>query len=112
MVGYNLTHLIEIGLMYVRIWTFKQGSCFACLSFDYVPEPDLSSQNENKYLSENIPTARKASNLNLPELPTVPSDTPTHFASGSFDEKKNNDEEEEIDFDDLTFRFEALRKKK
>ena len=75
----------------------------------YAPEPDLSSQNENKYLSENIPTARKASNLNLPELPTVPSDTPTHFASGSFDEKKNNDEEEDIDFDDLTFRFEALR---
>ena len=68
----------------------------------YAPEPDLSSQNENKYLSENIPTARKASNLNLPELPTVPS-------FGSFDEKKNNDEEEEIDFDDLTFRFEALR---
>ena len=106
MVGYNLTHLIEIGLMYVRIWTFKQGSCLG------KNEPDLSSQNENKNPSKNIPTARKASNLNLPELPTVPSDTPTHFASGSFDEKKNNDEEEDIDFDDLTFRFEALRKKK
>ena len=99
MVGYNLTHLIEIGLMYVRIWTFKQGSCLG------KNEPDLSSQNENKYPSKNIPTARRASNLNLPELPTVPS-------SGSFDEKKNNDEEEDIDFDDLTRRFEALKKKK
>jgi hypothetical protein len=32
--------------------------------------------------------------------------------SGSIDEKKNNDDEEGIDFDDLTRRFEALKKKK
>ena len=31
-----------------------------------------------------------------PELPTVPSDTPTHSATGSFDEKKNNDEFEVV----------------
>ena len=40
------------------------------------------------------------------------SDTPTHSATGSLDEKKNNDEDEDIDFDDLTRRFEALKKKK
>jgi len=73
---------------------------------------NLSSQNENKNPSQNLPTPGGASNLDLPELPTVPSDTPTHSATGSFDEKKNNDEEEDIDFDDLTRRFEALKKKK
>ena len=73
---------------------------------------NLSSQNENKNPSKNIPTARRAFNSNLPEFPTVPIDTPTHSASGSIDEKKNNDDEEDIDFDDLTRRFEALKKKK
>ena len=73
---------------------------------------NLSSQNENKDPSINMPTPGGASNLDLPELPTVPSDTPTHSASGSIDEKKNNDDEEDIDFDDLTRRFEALKKKK
>ena len=49
--------------------------------------------------------------LDLPELPGVPLDTPTHGRSSSPpDEKK--DEEEDIDFDDLTRRFEALKKKK
>ena len=61
---------------------------------------------------QNLPTSGGASNLDLPELPTVPSDTPTHSATGSLDEKKNNDEDEDIDFDDLTRRFEALKKKK
>ena len=42
----------------------------------------------------------------------MPSDTPTHSATGSLDEKKNNYEDEDIDFDDLTRRFEALKKKK
>ena len=73
---------------------------------------NLSSQNEDKNPIQNLPTSGGASNLDLPELPTVPSDTPTHSATGSLDEKKNNDEDEDIDFDDLTRRFEALKKKK
>ena len=44
-----------------------------------------------------------------PELPTVPSDTPTHSATGSFDEKKKNDEEENIDFSELMCRLEGLK---
>ena len=72
----------------------------------------ISIQNENQNQIQDLPTSGGASNLDLPELPTVPSDTPTHSASGSIDEKKNNDDEEDIDFDDLTRRFEALKKKK
>ena len=56
---------------------------------------NLSSQNEDKNPIQNLPTSGGASNLDLPELPTVPSDTPTHSATGSLDEKKNNDEDEE-----------------
>ena len=44
-----------------------------------------------------------------PELPTVLSDTPTHSATGSFDEKKKNDEEENIDFSELMCRLEVLK---
>lgn len=55
-------------------------------------------------------------NLDIPELPEIPSDTPTHAANNlgdddDEDDKKGNDDEE-IDFDDLTKRFEALKKKK
>ena len=39
---------------------------------------NLSSQNEDKNPIQNLPTSGGASNLDLPELPTVPSDTPTH----------------------------------
>ena len=63
-------------------------------------------------VSEETSEGEGTSNLDLPKLPTVPSDTPTHSATGSLDEKKNNDEDEDIDFDDLTRRFEALKKKK
>ena len=51
----------------------------------------------------------EASEMNVSEATTVPSDTPTHSATGSFDEKKNNDEEEDIDFEDLMRRLEALK---
>ena len=47
--------------------------------------------------------------LDLPDLPAVPVDTPLGGSkSGSPDENKDDD----IDFDDLTKRFEALKKKK
>jgi len=49
--------------------------------------------------------------LDLPELPGVPLDTPVHERSCSPADTKK-DEEEDIDFDDLTRRFEALKKKK
>ena len=49
--------------------------------------------------------------LDLPELPGVPLDTPVHERSCSPNGTKK-DEEEDIDFDDLTRRFEALKKKK
>jgi len=46
--------------------------------------------------------------LDLPDLPAVPVDTPLGSKGGSPDENKDDD----IDFDDLTKRFEALKKKK
>lgn len=49
--------------------------------------------------------------LDLPELPGVPVDTPVHERSSSPPNTKKDDEED-IDFDDLTRRFEALKKKK
>ena len=49
--------------------------------------------------------------LDLPELPGVPLDTPVHERSNSPTDAKKDDEED-IDFDDLTRRFEALKKKK
>ena len=49
--------------------------------------------------------------LDLPELPAIPGDTPTHGNSPDGDDKKDDDEEDP-DFDDLTKRFEALKKKK
>ena len=45
--------------------------------------------------------------LDFPELPGVPIDSPLK-AGSPVDEKK----EEDIDFDDLSRRFEALKKKK
>ena len=47
-------------------------------------------------VSEETSEGEGTSNLDLPKLPTVPSDTPTHSATGSFDEKKNNDEFEVV----------------
>jgi len=45
--------------------------------------------------------------LDLPELPSVPVDTPVGGSTPA-----SNDKDDEIDFDDLTKRFEALKKKK
>lgn len=71
-----------------------------------------SNEVENKANDESpaksLPSVTD-SKLDLPELPTVPSDTPTHDANTP-DQK--NDEDDDLDFDDLTRRFEALKKKK
>ena len=61
--------------------------------------------------------AAAKNNLDIPELPEIPSGTPTHTANNFDDDddeedKKGNNDEEDIDFDDLTKRFEALKKKK
>ena len=51
--------------------------------------------------------------LDLPELPEIPSDTPTHGNTPDLgDDEKKELNDEDIDFDDLTRRFEALKKKK
>ena len=67
-------------------------------------------------VDDNNAAAASANNLDIPELPEIPSGTPTHTANNFDDEddedKKVNNEEEDIDFDDLTKRFEALKKKK
>ena len=83
------------------------------------PPPRTSeepSNNQSNDPSRSVPAASGVnSNLDLPELPTVPNDTPTHARTpdndAGDDEIKKNDEED-IDFDDLTRRFEALKKKK
>jgi len=49
------------------------------------------------------------SKLDLPDLPTVPSDTPPNDATP---DQKNDENDDDLDFDDLTRRFEALKKKK
>jgi hypothetical protein len=35
--GHNLLLLVEIGLMYLKIWV-KKGSCLACLTIGYAPD--------------------------------------------------------------------------
>lgn len=52
------------------------------------------------------------SKLDLPELPGVPSDSPLKSATPDEDDEKKGGGDEEIDFDDLSRRFEALKKKK
>ena len=54
------------------------------------------------------PAASSPGFLDLPDLPAVPVDTPLGSKGGSPDDNKDDD----IDFDDLTKRFEALKKKK
>lgn len=51
----------------------------------------------------------KNSNSLFPELPNVPDDTP-HMSNEDL-AKLNENDNEEIDFDDLTKRFENLKRK-
>ena len=73
--------------------------------------PGVNS-NEVKANDDNSPVKSLPSvtdsKLDLPELPTVPSDTPPNDSTPD----QKNDEEDDLDFDDLTRRFEALKKKK
>ena len=71
---------------------------------------NASNETQNSDLAKSLPSVTD-SNLDLPELPTVPSGTPSHDPSPDTKDVKGDDEED-IDFDDLTRRFEALKKKK
>ena len=65
------------------------------------PPPEVKPNNEDiKTVSGGIP--------DLPDLPGVPDDTPSREDTPG----GGKDDEEDIDFDDLTRRFEALKKKK
>lgn len=69
-------------------------------SVDYFPPPP-------NYDSIVKPSAKKETPF-MPELPEVPDDSPDQIAAGPSDKK----DEEDIDFDDLAKRFEALKKRK
>ncbi len=75
------------------------------------PLPSQQQQQEPKIVrsvSDEDNTTKSAGGADFPELPGVPDDAPVED-----DFKKGQEEdEEEIDFDDLTRRFEALKKKK
>ena len=70
---------------------------------------NTSNETQNTNPAKSLPTD---TNLDLPELPTVPSGTPSHDPSPDTKDPKGGDDDEDIDFDDLTRRFEALKKKK
>ena len=67
----------------------------------YYPEEPIKKQNLNQGPSSTSP------DLEFPDLPSVPSDTPLGGNTPQPD-----DDDDDIDFDDLTKRFEALKKKK
>eukprot|EP00088_Acartia_fossae_P064117 TRINITY_DN7880_c0_g1_i12.p1 TRINITY_DN7880_c0_g1~~TRINITY_DN7880_c0_g1_i12.p1 ORF type:complete len:400 (-),score=136.14 TRINITY_DN7880_c0_g1_i12:377-1576(-) len=72
--------------------------------------PPPYEQEEDVKKNMNVHSPPPAANpdfLDLPELPSVPVDTPVGGATPSQDNK-----DDDIDFDDLTKRFEALKKKK
>jgi len=73
------------------------------------PPPYFPPDQTKEELSQQEPTAPATSyTLDLPDLPAVPSDTPLGSKIGT----PHAGPEEDIDFDDLTKRFEALKKKK
>jgi|ERR1719458_2472426 vacuolar protein sorting-associated protein IST1 len=75
------------------------------------PKQDGSQQQPPAPASappSSAPPASSPGFLDLPDLPAVPVDTPLGSKGASPDENKDDD----IDFDDLTKRFEALKKKK
>ena len=87
--GNYYTHYVIIDLSKVFVLVIKKHIFFSD------PTKSLPSVSDSK--------------LDLPDLPTVPSDTPPHDATP---DQKNDENDEDLDFDDLTRRFEALKKKK
>ena len=80
-----------------------------------LPQNDLNNpsgggEKQKESNSSNDPGSNSGG-LDLPELPGVPVGTPVHERSNSPQDAKKDDDED-IDFDDLTRRFEALKKKK
>uniref|UniRef100_A0A2M4AA75 IST1 homolog n=1 Tax=Anopheles triannulatus TaxID=58253 RepID=A0A2M4AA75_9DIPT len=71
--------------------------------------PDDNMQNSTKPKPQ--PRSKFSPELNFPELPNVPLDLP-EVPSGGNQESKNDNDNDEIDFDDLSRRFEELKKKK
>jgi len=72
------------------------------------PPPYFPPDETKESLSQQHPTAPAPGFLDLPDLPAVPSDTPLESKEGT----PQGGGGEDIDFDDLTKRFEALKKKK
>lgn len=77
-------------------------------------QPSIEDNLSRDAGGANGDTSGNDQKLDLPDLPGVPTDSPlARVSPGEEDEdekKENNDED--IDFDDLTRRFEALKKKK
>lgn len=75
------------------------------------PPPYFPPDVEKVDLSQETPPApadcKAGGQLDLPDLPQVPSDTPLGGRT-----PQDGGEDDDIDFDDLTKRFEALKKKK
>lgn len=72
------------------------------------PPPYFPPDEPKMSLSQQQPGAPPADTLELPDLPAVPMDTPL----GSKGNTPGGGADDDIDFDDLTKRFEALKKKK
>lgn len=66
----------------------------------------MKSQPAKQQSKPSITSSSSTANMNIPELPSVPTDIP----SGPLNPSSNNFDD--IDFDDLTRRFEELKKKK
>ncbi|KAL0267142.1 UNVERIFIED_CONTAM: hypothetical protein PYX00_009493 [Menopon gallinae] len=90
-------------------------------SYDSINNVTDTTDGNNQDTSQPKPTPKpkisppeiakpKTSDSLFPELPSVPDDTP-HLSSEDILAKGNQDEDD-IDFDDLTKRFENLKKKK
>ena len=92
-------HSINNDLFNIYFYVFSGGSGPP----PYYPEyPEKPTNN----LNQNNGPRLSSPDLEFPELPSVPADTPLDGNT------PHDDEDDDIDFDDLTKRFEALKKKK
>lgn len=92
-------------------------------NYDSIVRPSMTSNNQGTNGSPVVNTYRptpaprnnsvRPDDPSMPELPEVPDDSPGHTSNGSVDKSSNNEKkEDDIDFDDLAKRFEALKKRK